>query len=82
MAESSYTVANSSEEYNEEEGNTITMLDVLEEEQKLEEDANAVLGGSDDKNCTFSEVGFFLLSILFHISNSLYKTPVILPSHS
>lgn len=31
----------------------ITMIDVLEEEQELEEDANAVLGGSDDQNCTY-----------------------------
>ncbi|CAG2101030.1 unnamed protein product [Medioppia subpectinata] len=32
---------------------TITMLDVLQEEQDLEADAFAVLGGSDDKNCTY-----------------------------
>ncbi|XP_022241102.1 putative E3 ubiquitin-protein ligase UBR7 [Limulus polyphemus] len=37
----------------EEEECGITMLDVLEDEQELEEDANAVLGGSDDKNCTY-----------------------------
>lgn len=34
----------------------ITMIDVLEEEQELEEDANAVLGGSDDQNCTYPSV--------------------------
>ncbi|CAM1292461.1 UBR7 (predicted) [Pycnogonum litorale] len=33
--------------------NTVTMVDVLEEEQELENDANAVLGASDDKNCTY-----------------------------
>lgn len=33
----------------------ITMLDVLEEEQELEEDANAVLGACDDQNCTYSQ---------------------------
>ncbi|CAG2181710.1 unnamed protein product, partial [Oppiella nova] len=31
----------------------ITMLDVLQEEQDLEDDAFAVLAGSDDKNCTY-----------------------------
>lgn len=34
----------------------VTMLDVLEEEEKLEQDANAVLGASDEKNCTYSKV--------------------------
>lgn len=38
----------------EEEDGGITLVDVLEEEAQLEEDANAVLGGSDDKNCTYS----------------------------
>lgn len=33
----------------------LTMQDVLEEEQELEEDAKAVLGDCDDKNCTYSE---------------------------
>lgn len=36
-----------------EEENSVTMLDVLREENQLEEDANAVLGASDDKNCTY-----------------------------
>lgn len=40
----------------EEDGQVLTMVDVLEEEQKLEEDANAVLGASDEKNCTYSKV--------------------------
>lgn len=34
----------------------VTMVDVLQEEQELEEDANAVLGASDEKNCTYSKV--------------------------
>ncbi|XP_063240351.1 putative E3 ubiquitin-protein ligase UBR7 [Bacillus rossius redtenbacheri] len=38
-----------------EDTNVITMLDVLEEEQELEDDATAVLGASDDKNCTYIE---------------------------
>lgn len=32
---------------------TITMMDVLEREDKLEEEASAVLGNSDEKNCTY-----------------------------
>ncbi|XP_078042398.1 putative E3 ubiquitin-protein ligase UBR7 [Augochlora pura] len=37
------------------EENSVTMLDVLREENQLEEDACAVLGASDDKNCTYSK---------------------------
>ncbi|XP_043287185.1 putative E3 ubiquitin-protein ligase UBR7 [Venturia canescens] len=37
------------------EENSVTMLDVLQEENQLEEDANAVLGPSDDKNCTYNK---------------------------
>lgn len=33
----------------------LTMCDVLEEEQELEDDANAVLGGSDDTNCSYDK---------------------------
>ncbi|CAB3385468.1 Hypothetical predicted protein [Cloeon dipterum] len=32
----------------------VTMVDVLQEEEELEQDANAVLGGSDDQHCTYS----------------------------
>jgi E3 ubiquitin-protein ligase UBR7 len=41
------------EEVGNDDGNYVTMVDVLEEEQKLEEEAFALLGGSDDKNCTY-----------------------------
>lgn len=40
----------------------VTMLDVLQEQQDFEEDANAVLGASDDKNCTFPKVENYLFS--------------------
>ncbi|CAG4934454.1 unnamed protein product [Parnassius apollo] len=33
----------------------VTMMDVLQEQQDFEEDANAVLGASDDKNCTYTK---------------------------
>ncbi|ELT99453.1 hypothetical protein CAPTEDRAFT_222324 [Capitella teleta] len=42
---------NSAKESDEE--NVVSMVDILEEEKYLEENANAVLGGSDDKNCTY-----------------------------
>lgn len=32
----------------------VTLVEVLEEEAQLQEDADAVLGGSDDANCTYS----------------------------
>lgn len=36
-----------------EDEDTITMMDVIERENKLEEEASAVLGNSDEKNCTY-----------------------------
>lgn len=53
MAETSKNVENFEEE------NSVTMLDVLKEEHQLEEDANAVLGASDDKYCTYIKVIIF-----------------------
>lgn len=40
---------------NTDEENSLTMLDVLQEESQLEEDAYAVLGASDDRNCTYNK---------------------------
>ncbi|XP_045495023.1 dentin sialophosphoprotein [Colias croceus] len=41
-------------ELNESNGDkVVTMMDVLQEQEDFEEDANAVLGASDDKNCTY-----------------------------
>lgn len=42
----------------EDEENSVTMLDVLQEENAREEDCNAVLGASDDQNCTYNKVPF------------------------
>jgi len=58
MAESSTSTTTSTpkEECLEEESNVITMVDVLKEEEELEDDAKAVLGASDDQNCTYSRV--------------------------
>ncbi|XP_039284364.1 putative E3 ubiquitin-protein ligase UBR7 [Nilaparvata lugens] len=48
----------------EDEGNTVTMLDVLEEQQKWETQAYAVLGASDDKNCSYNK-GYVKRQALF-----------------
>lgn len=46
----------------------VTMMDVLQEQQDFEEDANAVLGASDDKNCTYSKVRFtFIILAVCHL---------------
>lgn len=34
---------------------SVTMLDVLDEEKEIQEETAAVLGGSDEKNCTYSK---------------------------
>ncbi|XP_067010183.2 putative E3 ubiquitin-protein ligase UBR7 [Anabrus simplex] len=56
MAESSRSVdvEESKDDCIDDENRGITMLDVLKEEQELEDDAKAVLGASDDQNCTYS----------------------------
>lgn len=46
MEESLAPVENSGED-------VLSMIDVLKEENELEEEANAVLGDSDDQNCTY-----------------------------
>jgi hypothetical protein len=38
-------------------GDVVSMLDVLQEDESLEDEANAVLGASDDKQCTYDQVG-------------------------
>ena len=35
---------------------SVTMLDVLQEEEELDEDAAAVLGNTDDKQCSYDQV--------------------------
>lgn len=37
-------------------GGTLSMVDVLEENEELEEEAKAVLGDSDDRCCTYTTV--------------------------
>ena len=38
------------------ENGEVSMLDVLNEDNELEAEANAVLGDSDDQNCTYVKV--------------------------
>lgn len=45
----------------------VTMMDVLQEQQDFEEDANAVLGASDDKNCTYSKVNPLYTNIIIEV---------------
>ena len=51
---------------------TFSMVDVLEEDRELEEEANAVLGASDDQNCTYPQVSvmIFLLRKCCRFENS------------
>ena len=51
-AEQSSSGVSSSDTVAGEEG--VTMLDVLEEEEALEDDCDAVLGGFSDSSCTYS----------------------------
>lgn len=35
---------------------SLTMMDILEEQEALQEDAEAVLGAGDDEHCTYNKV--------------------------
>lgn len=47
----------------------VSMVEILEEEERLEADANAVLGDSDDKNCTYPRVTFSFLILQVYLKN-------------
>lgn len=40
------------------EDDVVSMVDVLQEDNELEEEARAVLGDSDDQHCTYPAVSF------------------------
>lgn len=65
MEESLAPVENSGED-------VLSMIDVLKEENELEEEANAVLGDSDDQNCTYPMVknNFVLMHSCLQIMTS------------
>lgn len=53
MAEEGTTNTTDPEEM---EDDVVTLQEVIQSEQAMIADANAVLGASDDKNCTYSQV--------------------------
>lgn len=45
----------------EDEDSVVSIKDIVDEEQALQDTANAVLGDSDDTNCTYTKVqGLYL----------------------
>ena len=44
---------------NEEEETTVSLVDVLEEDEELENEASAVLAGSDSDLCSFPQVRLY-----------------------
>lgn len=63
MEESLAPVENSGED-------VLSMIDVLKEENELEEEANAVLGDSDDQNCTYPMVRRFHFNTFMFANNN------------
>lgn len=53
----------------EEEEEPVTMLDVLHDEESLEQDAKAVLGSADDKNCTYKADSYAKRQALYSCLN-------------
>ncbi len=43
---------------------TVSLVDVLEEDEELEEEASAVLAGSDSDHCSYPQVSACLLLLL------------------
>ena len=58
-------------ENEEDEEETVTMDEVLQEEESLEADAKAVLGNSDDKNCTYHSGGYMKRQPLYSCLNCI-----------
>ena len=54
----------------------ITMAEFLQEQEKLEKDANVVLGGSDHSNCTYALVCNLKLTSIFGLDKYCYIIPV------
>ena len=49
----------------------VSLQDVLEEDQRLEQTANAVLGASDDSSCTYTKVYLYTCvqcTIIHHLT--------------
>ncbi len=53
----------------------VSLQDVLEENQQLEDTANAVLGDSDDTQCTYQKVHYlymYMFSTRYHVCRGMY----------
>lgn len=46
---------------------TVSLVDVLEEDEELEEEASAVLGGSDSDHCSYPQVDTTHLHTCSHL---------------
>ena len=55
----------------------VSLQDVLEEDQRLEQTANAVLGASDDSSCTYTKVYLYTALSCMSIPQSIltYNVP-------
>lgn len=52
----------------------MSLQDVIEEDQQLEQTANAVLGPSDDSSCTYPNVTSYARRIFAKFSRALFST--------
>lgn len=59
------TVEDATNDLSGDEMETVTLTEVAQSQQNLYADAYAVLGASDDKNCTYSEVSYSSVYSLF-----------------
>lgn len=48
---------------------TVSLVDVLEEDEELEEEASAVLAGSDAEHCSYPQVGVVLFTRVYRLSS-------------
>ena len=56
----------------EDEDSVVSIKDIVDEEQALQDTANAVLGDSDDTNCTYTKVQEHYLALNCFISFFLH----------
>lgn len=48
---------------------TVSLVDVLEEDEELEEEASAVLGGSDSDHCSYPQVSPSSLTLQLNVGH-------------
>lgn len=52
----------------------LSLQEVIEEDTELEQMANAVLGASDDKKCTYPQVTTYKYGISAHVYTELHSS--------